>query len=232
MSSHVEYLNLNLTSTIAGLAAVLLVMFLRLHWPFRFQYIAYLFKRRPESRLRWLDASYRKNRSRSVAMLDKSTHEILIGNYELAEKYIVQGLNVCKERPSLFNQAMIHYLFYNLAIVYYSSGRYNEALEVAFRVYQRDQGMTDSLAVIACAHARLGEVESAQEAYKLIAKKRSARDWKLLCLAEIEAAKGNYEHALAHLRQLLGNSTHFQHLNRAELEKRLEEWQKASTQAG
>lgn len=232
MSSHVEYLNLNLTSTIAGLAAVLLVMFLRLHWPFRFQYIAYLFKRRPESRLRWLDASYRKNRSRSVAMLDKSTHEILIGNYELAEKYIVQGLNVCKERPSLFNQAMIHYLFYNLAIVYYSSGRYNEALEVAFRVYQRDQGMTDSLAVIACAHARLGEVESAQEAYKLIAKKRSARDWKLLCLAEIEAAKGNYEHALAHLRQLMGNSTHFQHLNRAELEKRLEEWQKASTQAG
>ncbi|MDH4615750.1 hypothetical protein [Brevibacillus sp. AY1] len=227
-----EYLNLNLTSTIAGLAAVLLVMFLRLHWPFRFQYIAYLFKRRPESRLRWLDASYRKNRSRSVAMLDKSTHEILIGNYELAEKYIVQGLNVCKERPSLFNQAMIHYLFYNLAIVYYSSGRYNEALEVAFRVYQRDQGMTDSLAVIACAHARLGEVESAQEAYKLIAKKRSARDWKLLCLAEIEAAKGNYEHALAHLRQLMGNSTHFQHLNRAELEKRLEEWQKASTQAG
>lgn len=232
MSSHVEYLNLNLTSTIAGLAAVLLVMFLRLHWPFRFQYIAYLFKRRPESRLRWLDASYRKNRSRSVAMLDKSTHEILIGNYELAEKYIVQGLNVCKERPSLFNQAMIHYLFYNLAIVYYSSGRYNEALEVAFRVYQRDQGMTDSLAVITCAHARLGEVESAQEAYNLIAKKRSARDWKLLCLAEIEAAKGNYEHALSHLRQLMGSSTHFQHLNRAELEKRLEEWQKAATQAG
>lgn len=227
-----EYLNLNLTSTIAGLAAVLLVMFLRLHWPFRFQYLAQLFKRRHESRLRWLDASYRKNRSRSVALLDKSTHEILIGNYELAEKYIVQGLNVCKERPSLFNQAMIHYLFYNLSIVYYSSGRFSEALEVAFRVYQRDQGMTDSLAVIACAHARLGEVESAQEAYKLIAKKRSARDWKLLCMAEIEAAKGNYEHALSLLRELLGKSSQFLHLNRSELEKRLEEWKKASTQAG
>lgn len=228
-----DYLNLNLTSTLAGVAAVLLVMFFRLHWPFRFQYISNLFKRRLDLRLRWLDASYRRNRSRAVAMLDKSTHEIMSGNYELAEKYIVQGLNVCKEKPSLFNQAMIHYLFYNLAIVYYSSGRYSEALEVAFRVYQRDQGMTDSLAVIACSHARLGEVESAQEAYQLIASKRSAREWKLFCLAEIEAAKGNYEHALTHLRQLMAKSSaSFLHLNRSELEKRLEEWQKASTQVG
>lgn len=228
-----DYLNLNLTSTLAGVAAVLLVMFIRLHWPFRFQYMSNLFKRRQNLRLRWLDASYRKNRSRSVAMLDKSTHEIMSGNYELAEKFIVQGLNVCKERPSLFNQAMIHYLFYNLAIVYYSCGRYNEALEVAFRVYQRDQGMTDSIALIACSHARLGEVESALEAYQLIATKRSARNWRLFCLAEIEAAKGNYEHALSHLRQLMTKSSpRFLHLNQSELEKRLEEWQKASTQAG
>jgi len=229
----VEYLSLNLTSTLAGVAAVLLVMFIRLHWPFRFQYIANLFKRRLDVRLRLLDASYRKNRSRAVAMLDKSTHEIMIGNYELAEKFVVQGINVCKEQPSLFNQAMIHYLFYNLAIVYYSSGRYSESLEVAFRIYQRDQGMTDSLALIACSHARLGEVESALEAYQLIARKRSARDWKLFCLAEIEAAKGNYEHALAYLRQLMGKSSDsFLHLSRSELEKRLEEWQKAATQAG
>lgn len=228
-----EFLNFNLPSTLAGLAAVLLAMFLRLHWPFRFQYIANLFKRDPKIRLRWLDVSYRKNRSRSVAMLDKSTHEILTGNYDLAEKYIVQGLHVCKEQPTLFNQALIHYLFYNLAIVYYTCGRYKEALEVAFRVYQRDHGMTDSLAVIACSHARLGEVDSAVEAYQLIAEKRSARDWKLFCLAEIEAAKGNYEHALSHLRQLMGKSpASFLHLNRQELEKRLEEWQKAATQAG
>ncbi|QRG69663.1 tetratricopeptide repeat protein [Brevibacillus choshinensis] len=228
-----DYLNLNLTSTLAGLGVVLLVMFIRLHWPFRFQYMANLNKRRAEARLRWLDASYRKNRSRAVAMLDKSTHEIMTGNYELAEKFIVQGIHVCKDQPSLFNQAMIHYLFYNLAIVYYSSGRYSEALEVAFRIYQRDQGMTDSLALIACSHARLGEVESAWEAYQLIASKRSAREWKLFCLAEIEAAKGNYERALTHLRQLMGkSSSSFLHLNRSELEKRLEEWQKASTQAG
>ncbi|TQK63217.1 hypothetical protein FB479_10375 [Brevibacillus sp. AG162] len=226
-----EYLSFNLTSTLAGIAAVLLVMFIRLHWPFRFQYIANLFKRRLNIRLRWLEASYRKNRSRAVAMLDKSTHEIMLGNYEMAEKYIVQGINVCKERPTLFNQAMIHYLFYNLAIVYYSSERYNESLEVAFRIYQRDQGMTDSLALIACSHARLGEVESAIEAYQLIASKRSAKDWKLFCLAEIEAAKGNYERALSHLKQLMDKSASLLHLNHTVLEKRLEEWKKASTQA-
>lgn len=230
MSPGVNYLNLNVTSTLAGLAAVFLVMLLRLHWPFRFQYMSNLFNRWQDVRLRWLEASYRKNRSRSVAMLDKSTYEILTGNYELAEKYIAQGLHVCKEQPTLFNQAMIHYLFYNLAIVYYSSGRYSEALEVAFRVYQRDHGMTDSLAVIACSHARLGEVESAQAAYQLISRKRSARSWKLFCLAEIEAAQGNYDHALLYIRQLLGKSPQFLHLNRTELEKRLEEWQKASTQ--
>ncbi|MGN7468685.1 tetratricopeptide repeat protein [Brevibacillus sp. SAFN-007a] len=224
-----EYLSLTWTSTLAGLAAVLLVMFIRLHWPFRFQYMANLYKRRLDVRLSWLEASYRKNRSRAVAMLDKSTHEIMIGNYERAERFIVSGINVCKERPSLFNQAMIHYLFYNLAIVYYSSGRYNESLEVAFRIYQRDQGMTDSLALIACSHARLGEIESALEAYRLMAAKRSAKEWKLFCLAEIEAAKGNYEYALTHLRQLLNKSANSLHLSRSELEKRLEEWQKAST---
>ncbi|MBY0084714.1 hypothetical protein HP567_014430 [Brevibacillus sp. M2.1A] len=226
-----EYLSFNLTSTLAGIAAVLLVMFIRLHWPFRFQYMANLFKRRLNIRLRWLEASYRKNRSRAVAMLDKSTHEIMLGNYEMAEKYIVQGINVCKERPTLFNQAMIHYLFYNLAIVYYSSERYNESLEVAFRIYQRDQGMIDSLALIACSHARLGEVESAIEAYQLIASKRSAKDWKLFCLAEIEAAKGNYERALSHLKQLMDKSASLLDLNQTVLEKRLEEWKKASTQA-
>jgi tetratricopeptide (TPR) repeat protein len=227
-----EYLDLNLTSTLSGVAVVLVVAFLRLHWPFRYQYIGHFFRQNPERRKRWLDASYRRNRTRTVAMLDKSTLEILSGNYELAEKYIVQGLNVCKERPSLFNQAMVHYLFYNLAFVYFTSGKYSEALEIAFRVYQRDQGMTDSLGLIACSHARLGEIESAIEAYSLIPGKRSTREWKLLCLAEIEAAKGNYERAITHLHQLMTKSGLSLCLNRAELEKRLEEWTKASTQAG
>jgi hypothetical protein len=226
-----EYLDLNVTSTLSGVAAVLLVAFFRLHWPFRFQYIGNLYKRHPEKRMRWLDASYRRNRSRSVAMLDKSTHEIMAGNYELAERYIVQGLNICKEQPSLFNQALIHYLFFNLAYVYFSLGRYSEALEIAFRVYQRDHGMTDSLGVIACSHARLGEIDSALEAFRLIDGRRSSRDWKLFCLAEIEAAKGNYERAITHVHQLMTHAGVALCLNRAELEKRVQEWTKASTHA-
>ncbi|USG63778.1 hypothetical protein NDK47_16555 [Brevibacillus ruminantium] len=227
-----DYFDLNLTSTLSGVAVVLLVAFSRLHWPFRFQYMGNLFKQSPEKRKRWLEASYRRNRSRIVAMLDKSSSEILSGNYELAEKYIVQGLHVCKERPSLFNQAMAHYLFYNLAFVYFTCGKYTEALDIAFRVYQRDHGMTDSLGLIACSHARLGEIDSALEAFRLIPGKRSTREWKIFCLAEIEAAKGNYEHAVGHLQQLMTKSGLSLCLNRTELEKRLEEWTKASTQAG
>ncbi|QQE73003.1 hypothetical protein KDJ56_13725 [Brevibacillus composti] len=227
-----DYFDLNLTSTLSGVTAVLMVAFFRLHWPFRYQYLGYLCKQHPEKRMRWLDASYRRNRTRIVAMLDKSSYEILSGNYELAEKYIVQGLHVCKERPSLFNQAMAHYLFYNLAFVYFTSGKYSEALDVAFRVYQRDQGMTDSLGLIACSHARLGEIESAVEAYRLIPGKRSTREWKILCLAEIEAAKGNYERALGHLQKLMTKSGLALCLNQSELQKRFEEWTKASTRVG
>lgn len=228
-----QYLDLNVTSTLSGVAAVLFVAFFRLHWPFRFQYMGQLFKRKPEKMMRWLEASYRKNRTRTVAMLDKSTHEIMAGNYELAEKFIAQGLNACKERPTLFNQAMIHYLFYNLAVVYFTRGRYTDALDIAFRVYRRDHSLINALGIIVCAHARLGEVQHAVEAFELISKKRAQRHLKLFCLAEIEAAKGNFERAVTYLRQLLSLSPACTlHLNRTEMEKRLEEWTKASTQAG
>jgi tetratricopeptide (TPR) repeat protein len=229
----VEYLDLNVTSTLSGVAAVLLVALFRLHWPFRFQYMSNLYQRQPHKMMHWLETSYRRNRSRTVAMLDKSTHEIMAGNYELAEKFIAKGLNVCKEQPTLFNQALVHYLFYNLAIVYFTRGRYSEALDIAFRVYRRDHSLVNALGIIVCAHARLGEIEHATEAYQLIAKKRSNRNVKLLCLAEIEAAKGNFDRAVTLLHQLLALSASFTlNLNRKELEKRLEEWTKASTQAG
>jgi tetratricopeptide (TPR) repeat protein len=228
-----EYLDLNVTSTLSGVAAVLLVAFFRLHWPFRFQYMSNLFRRQPDKMMRWLETSYRRNRSRTVAMLDKSTHEIMAGNYELAEKFIAKGLHVCKEHPSLFNQALVHYLFYNLAIVYFTRGRYSEALDIAFRVYRRDHSLVNALGIIACAHARLGEIENATEAYRLIVRKRSPRNLKLFCQAEIEAAKGNFGRAVTLLHQLLDCSANFtMNLNRKEIEKRLEEWTKASTQAG
>lgn len=228
-----EILELNVVSTLSGVAAVLLVAFLRLHWPFRFQYIGALFRRRPELVKRWLDASFRRNGSRTVAMLDKSTSEIMSGNYEQAEKFIVEGLSSCKEKPSLFNQAMVHYLFYNLSIIYLHRGKYEEALEVAFRVYERDQSLTNALGIIICAQARLGDVGGAWEAYELLPKKKTRQELHLFCLAEIEAAKGNFERAVTHLNKLLHlRFSTILYLSRTEIEKRLEEWTKSSTHAG
>lgn len=228
-----EYLELNVVSTLSGVAAILLVAFIRLHWPFRFQYASLLFRRHPKIMKRWLDASFRRNGSRSVAMLDKSTLEIMSGNYELAEKCIAEGLTSCKEKPSLFNQAMIHYLFYNLSIVYLHRGRYEEALDVAFRVYERDHSLANALGVIICAQARLGDVGSAWQAYELLPKKKRRPELHLFCLAEIEAAKGNFERAVSHMKKLLRlRFSTTLHLSQAEIEKRLEEWTKASTQAG
>lgn len=152
--------------------------------------------------MRWLEASFRKNRSRTVAMLDKSTYEIMAGNYDLAEKFIAEGLTTCRENPSLFNQAMVHYLFYNLATVYFYRGKYSDALDIAFRVYRRDHSLTNALGVIVCAHARMGDVNHALEAYQLISKKRAKPALQLFCLAEIEAAKGNFDRAIHHLRKL------------------------------
>lgn len=228
-----EYLELNVVSTLSGVAAILLVAFIRLHWPFRFQYLSSLFRRHPNIMKRWLDASFRRNSSRPVAMLDKSTVEIMSGNYELAEKFIAEGLTSCKEKPSLFNQAMIHYLFYNLSIVYLHRGRYEEALDVAFRVYERDHSLSNALGVIICAQARLGDVGSAWEAYELLPKQKRRPELHLFCLAEIEAAKGNFERAVMHMKKLLRlRFSTTLHLSQAEIEKRLEEWTKASTQVG
>ncbi|GAA4710502.1 tetratricopeptide repeat protein [Brevibacillus fulvus] len=228
-----ELLNLNVLSTLCGIAAVTIVAFIRLHWPFRYQYVSVLFKRNPERVMRILDASYRKNKSRSVAMLDKSTGEILAGNFELAENFVAQGLTVCKEHPSLFNRALIHYLFYNLAIAYFYQGKYDNALELAFRVYQRDRSFTNALGVIICAHARMGDLGNALEAYHHLPKKKARMELQLFCMAEIEAASGNFDHAVNHLRKLM--TLHYSvtmHLPMSELEKRLQEWTKASTRVG
>lgn len=166
-------------------------------------------------------------------MLDKSTHEILSGNYDSAEKFIAEGLTACKENPSLFNQAMIHYLFYNLSTVYFYRGKYSDALDVAFRVYERDRALTNALGIIVCAHARLGDIQHAWEAFQLMPKKKTKPALQLFCLAEIEAANGNFDRAISHLRKLLTHQYAFTlHLPYEEIEKRLQEWTKASTQAG
>lgn len=228
-----ELFDLNAVSVLGGLSAVILVAFFRLHWPFRFQYIATFFRNRPTTVNRLLDTSFHKNRSRPVAMLDKSTQEIMAGNYEEAEKYIAQGLAICKENRTIFNQAMIHYLFYNLATVYFYSGKYKDALNVAFRVFERDRGLTNALGVIVCAYARLGQTQYAVEAFQLMPKRRLKSELRLFCLAEIEASKGNYALAIDYLRQLGGHSHALtMYLNPQEIEKRLKEWAKALSQVG
>ncbi|MGD8191732.1 tetratricopeptide repeat protein [Brevibacillus ginsengisoli] len=229
-----ELLDLNSISVISGISVVLIVLFARLHWPFRYQYMSSFFKRNASWRMRPLQASFKKNKTLPVAFLDKSTVEILSGNYLQAEKFIAQGLNVCKDTPSLFNQAMMHYLFYNLSAVYFYCGRYTEALEIAFHVYERDNKLISALGIIVCAHARLGDVQGAVEAYQLVATKKLKEELRLICQAEIEAAKGDYQQAVTHMKQLaIKNYMNIMHLNQGEIDKRLQEWTKASsTQAG
>lgn len=228
-----ELLELNLVSTLSGVAAVLFVLFIRLHWPFRFQYMSALHKRNPVKSMYWLDRSYRRNRTRSVAALDKSTCEIMAGRYEEAERYIAEGLNLCKEDPSLFHQSMVHYLFSNLATLYLHRGRTQEALDLAFRVYERDHSLVQMLAIMVCAHARGGDVQGAWEAFQVMVKKKIAPELKWYCLAELEAAKGNMELATQYLRKVLAKRfPAILYLNRQQIEQQLEEWTKASTRAG
>lgn len=224
-----ELLHLNWISVVSGLAAVLVVVFIRLHWPFRFQYMSFLFKR-PERIMRLLEASYRRNNTRMVAILDKSTREIMSGNYDVAEQFIAKGLTVCKNTPSLFNQAMAQYLFCNLSTVYYFRGNYAEALDLALRVYERDHTSSNALTIIVCSQARLGDLQGAIEAYGLIGKK-ARNEQQLFCQAEIEAAKGNFSKALSCLHQLTYLRYFYTiNLGRMELEKRREEWSNASSQ--
>ncbi|MBO8163251.1 MAG: hypothetical protein H0Z34_05925 [Brevibacillus sp.] len=228
-----ELLELNTASVLSGLAAVLLTAFIRLHWPFRYQYIGSLFRRKPEWLMRWLEVSYRKNRARSVALLDKSTHEIMSGNYEQAEQCIAKGLALCKESPTPFHQVMVHYLFYNLSTVYFYQGKYKDALEVAFRVFERDNGLLNALGVMICAYARMGDVQGAVELYQLLPQKRARIELRLFCLAEIAAAKGDYTKAIHYLRRLNGHHYFLSmHLRHEEIEKRISEWTKASSHIG
>lgn len=226
-----ELLTLNWISVISGLTAVLLVAILRLHWPFRFQYLTSLFKR-PERIMRLLEASYRRNGSRIVAVLDKSTHEIMIGNYDAAEQFIAKGLTICKETPSLFHQAMAQYLFFNLSAIYFYRGHYADALELAARIYERDPSFTNALAVIVCSQARLGDLQGASVAYEMMEKK-ARNEHQLFCKAEMEAAKGNFAQAIHYMNELSRLRYFYSmHLGKNEIEKRLEEWSKASVQAG
>lgn len=228
-----ELFELNTASTLSGIAAVLSIAFLRFQWPFRYRYIGLLHRNDPDRMIKWLERSYSRNRVRTVAMLDKSASEILSGRYDDAEKYVLEGLSVCHENPTLFHRVILQSLFYNLSIIYFYRGNYREAIEVALRLYEGDRHMTHALVIAVCSFARLGDISSAIDAMRLIPPKHRRKHLKLFCSAEIEAAKGNYLLALHHMKELRALPySPYLYLTPIQIDKRIEEITKASSRAG
>lgn len=228
-----QYFDLNAVSIVSGIAAVLCVAIFRLQWPFRYHFLMRLYKNNPDKILSLLERSYQKNTDRTVAILDKSTREIMTGNFDDAESFVAEGLTACTQKPTLLNQALVHVLFYNLAAVYFYLGKYNDALDVALRVFHRDRSFQSALGIIVCSYARMGDIGAAIKAYEQLTTQKPKPALNLFCLSEIEAAKGNYGRAAACLRRLT-NLPYWQimHLSENEIEKRLQEWTKASSQVG
>ena len=77
-------------------------------------------------------------------------------------------------------------------------------------------------------------MQEAVEAYQVVAAKKMREELHLICQAEIDAARGNYQQAVAHMKQLaIKKYMIIMHLNQGEIDKRLQEWTKASsTQVG
>ncbi|WP_232699305.1 tetratricopeptide repeat protein [Brevibacillus daliensis] len=228
-----QYFQLTPPATIAGIVAVLLMALIKLQWPFRFQYMTLFHKKTPERIKKCLEASFLKNNKRTVALLDKSSQQILAGEYDDAEKYITQAIVMCKQTPTLFHRALLHHLFYNLAVAYYYRGRYKEALQIAAHLYQRDNKFQNALGIMVCCHARMGDSQGAFYAFSLLKRRRLRPALLHYCLAELEAAQGKYSNALNHLEKI-GNYaySHTLFLHQAQFDRRLKEWTKESSHAG
>jgi len=228
-----HYFQMTLPATLTGLAVVLFVGLLRLQWPFRYYYRTLLCKRNPERMQMILEASYPKNKKRSVALLDKSSQQLLQGKYDAAESYITQAIILCKESPTLFHRALLQHLFYNLAVACYYRGRYRDALQIGIHLYKRDPRMHCALGVIICCQARMGDLPGAKHALSLLQRRRIRPALHYFCLAKIEAAAGRYTHAVEHIEKIR-NYAYSQtlYLRKEELDLRLQEWTKAASHAG
>ncbi|WPS89316.1 hypothetical protein SMD22_10315 [Brevibacillus halotolerans] len=228
-----HYFQMTLPATLTGLAVVLFVGLLRLQWPFRYYYRTLLCKRNPERMQTILEASYLKNKKRSVALLDKSSQQLLQGKYDAAESYITQAIILCKESPTLFHRALLQHLFYNLAVACYYRGQYRDALQIGIHLYKRDPRMHSALGVIICCQARMGDLPAAKHALSLLQRRRIRPALQYFCLAEIEAAAGRYTLAVKHIEKIRNyaySQTLF--LRKEELDLRLQEWTKAASHAG
>lgn len=220
---NMNFFDLNATSVFAGIVAVIVVAMFRIHYPFRYQYYCLLFRNNPKWMKKLLQRSFQKNKDHLVGMLDKSSKEILEGDYDQAEHFIVEGLKKSKEFSGSIQLLITHMFYYNLALIFYFRGQYDKSLQMAFNVYQFDQGLNNALALIICNFARMGEIQQAVEALAELKRKRRLKRGLLLpCLAEIEAAKGNHNQAIYLLEKAKRYLDHFSiHLMNRELEKRI-----------
>ncbi len=217
--------DLNATSVLVGLSAVLLTALLRMHYPFRYQYLCMLFRNRPDMIKKLLNRSSRKNRH-VVGKLDQSSKEIMDGEYEKAEQTILTAILKIQSQPkSALNQVISHLLYYNLALTLYYRKNYNKSLQILMNVYQYDPGLTNALALMICNFARKGEIQLAVESLSELKQKRRVNQGLMLpCIAEIEAAKGNYGKAIRLLERTKKMTNYLNiHLTNGELDKRIKE---------
>jgi tetratricopeptide (TPR) repeat protein len=186
----------NALAVLAGIFAMLIAAFLRFHLPFRYRYLCLIVRKKGEAVKRLLERSYQKNRS-VVGILDKSTKELLEGNYEKAQHFILEGISQAKKRSGFLNRFVLTLLFCNLSWIFYYKGQFKESLQIALQIYERNPFSPHMIALISCNFARLGEIQEAVEAYAKLEQMKKAKPSLLLpCQAEIEAAKGNVDFAL------------------------------------
>jgi hypothetical protein len=188
-------------SVTIGIAVIILSVFIQFHFPFRYQYLSYLFRRNPALVKRLLQRSYRKNHT-IIGLLDKSTKELLDGNYESTQKYITAGLQLTKKSQTAENQLAALFLYSNLSWTLYYQGKFRESLQIALQVYEQNQ-LPNILALICCNYARIGNLHQAVETHSELSTLNGVSSLVLLpCRAEIEAAKGNPEAAIHLLYQV------------------------------
>ncbi len=183
-------------SILMGIVFVILTASVRFHYPFRYQYYCYLFRKHPSMVKKILARSFIKNKT-AIGFLDKATHEFLEGAYDEAEKYLMEGIKKVIHLRGVRNR-LIRTFFYNyFSWLLYYRGQYKESLDLALQLYEKAPSTPNILALISCNFARLGEIGRAIEVMSRVTNLKKINPTILLsCQAEIEAAKGNLNQAL------------------------------------
>lgn len=187
---------------------VILTASVRFHYPFRFQYYCYFFRKHPAIVKKVLARSFLKNKT-AVGLLDKATYEILEGAYEEAEKYLKEGIQKVLHLRGVRNRLIRTFFYNHITWLLYYKGDYKESLALALQLYEKAPATPNILALISCNFARLGEIGRAIEVMSRVTNMKKVSPPILLsCQAEIEAAKGNLHQALLLLDQAKQKKTY------------------------